>query len=39
MIGVAAKTGLSLAIVRKVRVLFWAAAGGLLLVRRGVRRV
>ncbi|HEX4568002.1 MAG TPA: hypothetical protein VH138_15300 [Vicinamibacterales bacterium] len=37
MIGVAATTGLSLAIVRKVRVLFWAAAGGLLLVRRGVR--
>lgn len=36
MIGIAAKTGLSLAIVRKVRVLFWAAAGGLLLVRRGV---
>ncbi len=36
MIGVAAKTGLSLAIVRKVRVLFWAAAGGLLLVRAGV---
>ena len=36
MIGVAAQTGLSLAIVRKVRVLFWTAAGGLLLVRRGV---
>lgn len=36
MIGVAAKTGLSLAIVRKVRVLFWAAVGGVLLVRRGV---
>jgi hypothetical protein len=35
MIGVAAQTGLSLAIVRKMRVLFWAAAGGLLLVRRG----
>jgi len=39
MIGVAAKTGLSLAIVRKVRVLFWAAAGGTLLVRRGVAGV
>jgi len=38
IIGLPAKTGLSLAIVRKVRVLFWAAAGGALLVRRGVRR-
>jgi hypothetical protein len=38
LIGVAAETGLSLAIVRRVRVLFWAAAGGLLLVRRGVSR-
>jgi len=38
IIGVAAKTGLSLAIVRKLRALFWAAAGGLLLVRHGVRR-
>src|ERR1051326_5185358 len=38
MIGLAAKTGLSLAIVRKVRVLFWAGLGGLLLVRTGVRR-
>jgi hypothetical protein len=36
IIGLAAETGLSLAIVRRVRVLFWAAAGGLLLVRRGV---
>src|SRR5262249_37586970 len=36
LIGVASKTGLSLAIVRKVRVLFWTAAGGLLLVRHGV---
>jgi len=36
MIGMPAQTGLSLAIVRKVRVLFWAAAGGVLLVRRGV---
>ena len=39
LIGVAAKTGLSLAIVRKVRVIFWAAAGGILLVRRGVSRL
>jgi hypothetical protein len=38
IIGVEASTGLSLAIVRRVRVLFWAAAGGLLLVRAGVRR-
>ena len=38
IIGVPAKTGLSLAIVRKVRVLFWAAAGGVLLVRAGTRR-
>jgi hypothetical protein len=36
IIGLEASTGLSLAIVRRVRVLFWAAAGGLLLVRRGV---
>lgn len=35
IIGVAAQTGLSLAIVRKVRMLFWAAAGGLMLVRAG----
>jgi hypothetical protein len=38
IIGVAAKTGLSLAIVRKVRVIFWAATGGVLLVRRGISR-
>jgi hypothetical protein len=38
VIGMPAQTGLSLAIVRRVRVLFWAAAGGVLLVRRGVRR-
>jgi hypothetical protein len=36
IIGVSAKTGLSLAIVRKMRVLFWAAAGGVLLVRAGM---
>ncbi len=36
IIGVGAKTGLSLAIVRRIRVLFWAAAGGILLVRAGV---
>jgi len=36
LIGLPAKTGLALAIIRKVRVLFWAAAGGLLLVRAGL---
>lgn len=35
IIGLTAKTGLSLGIIRKVRVVFWAAAGGLLLVREG----
>ena len=35
LIGLTAKTGLSLGIVRKARVLFWTAAGGLLLVRQG----
>jgi len=38
MIGLAATTGLSLAIVRKVRVLVWTAIGGALLVRRGIAR-
>lgn len=36
IVGLTAKTGLSLGIVRKVRVIFWAAAGGLLLVREGL---
>jgi hypothetical protein len=35
MIGLTARTGLSLGIIRRARVLFWAAAGGLLLVREG----
>ena len=35
MIGLPARTGLSLGIIRKARVLFWAAAGGVLLVREG----
>lgn len=35
IIGISAQTGLSLAIVRKIRVLFWAVAGGLVLVREG----
>jgi hypothetical protein len=36
MIGLTARTGLSLGIIRRARVLFWAAAGGLLLVREGL---
>jgi hypothetical protein len=36
LIGLPAKTGLALAIVRKARILIWAAAGGLLLVREGL---
>jgi hypothetical protein len=35
VLGMGARPGLSTAIVRKVRVLFWAVAGGLLLVREG----
>jgi Lysylphosphatidylglycerol synthase TM region len=35
MIGLTARTGLSLGIIRRARVLFWAAAGGILLVREG----
>jgi Lysylphosphatidylglycerol synthase TM region len=36
VLGLGARTGLSMAIVRKVRVLFWAIAGGLVLVREGL---
>lgn len=36
IIGMAALTGLSLGIIRKVRVVFWAAVGGILLVREGI---
>jgi hypothetical protein len=36
VLGLGANTGLALAIVRKVRVLFWALAGGLVLVREGL---
>jgi len=36
VLGLGARTGLSTAIVRKVRVLFWAIAGGLVLVREGL---
>lgn len=36
LIGMSPNTGLALAIIRKARMLFWAAAGGLLLVREGL---
>ena len=36
LIGLPTKTGLTIAIVRKVRMLFWAGAGGVLLVRQGL---
>jgi hypothetical protein len=36
VLGLGARPGLSIAIVRKVRVLFWAVAGGLVLVREGL---
>jgi hypothetical protein len=36
LIGLPYKTGLTLAIIRKARMLFWTAAGGLLLVREGL---
>jgi hypothetical protein len=36
VLGLGARAGLSMAIVRKIRVLFWAVAGGLVLVREGL---
>jgi hypothetical protein len=36
LIGLPQKTGLTLAILRKARMVFWAAAGGVLLVREGL---
>ena len=36
LIGLPYKTGVALAIIRKVRMLFWAAAGGVVLVREGL---
>jgi hypothetical protein len=36
LIGLPVKTGLALAIIRKARTLFWAIAGGILLVREGL---
>jgi hypothetical protein len=35
VLGFGPRTGLSTAIVRKVRMLFWAIVGGLILVREG----
>ena len=35
LLGLGTRPGLSMAIIRKVRMLFWALAGGLLLVREG----
>ena len=35
LLGLGARVGLAMAIVRKVRMLFWALAGGVLLVREG----
>jgi hypothetical protein len=35
LLGLATRTGLTLAIVRKLRILFWSIVGGLLLVREG----
>src|SRR5260221_11657376 len=36
LIGLQAKTGAAIAIIRQLRVLFWAAAGGVLLLREGL---
>ena len=36
LLGLGPTTGVALAIVRKVRVLFWTTAGGLLLIREGL---
>jgi lysylphosphatidylglycerol synthase-like protein len=38
VLGLGPNTGVAVAIVRKARVLFWTAAGGVLLVRAGTRR-
>ena len=38
VLGLGVRPGLSMAIVRRVRVLFWAVAGGLILVREGLTR-
>jgi hypothetical protein len=36
LIGLPPETGLTLAILRKARMVFWAAIGGILLVREGL---
>ena len=36
VLGLGARTGLAIAIARKVRMLFWGIAGGLVLVREGL---
>ena len=36
VLGLTARSGLSMAIIRKLRMLFWALAGGVLLVREGL---
>ena len=36
LIGLSPKTGIALAIIRKLRMLFWAVTGGILLVRAGL---
>ena len=36
VLGLGARTGISTAVVRRIRVLFWAILGGLVLVRQGV---
>lgn len=37
VLGLGANTGVAIAIIRKLRVLFWTAAGGLVMMNRGVR--
>ena len=36
VLGLGTRSGLSMAIIRKLRMLFWALAGGVLLVREGL---
>lgn len=37
VLGLGANTGVALAIIRKLRVLFWTAAGGVVMMRRGLQ--
>ena len=39
VLGLGSQTGVTLAIVRKARVLFWTGAGAVLLLREGLRRI